>query len=128
MAKISHGKKPREILFINQFLIYLSLFPVACSGFDVAGLLKYGDHQGRIGRAEIAIRKPQRRATAFTVVVLNGRCAEGFGEAFACGFKMLFCRAARKLFVERHRKQLAVFVKLRIKFAGAVCGLHDVLR
>ena len=138
MAKISHGKKPREILFIDQLLIYSGLFPVACSGFDVAGLLKYVDHQGRIGRAEIAIRKPQRRATAFilpleilsagTVVVLNGRCAEGFSEAFACGFKMLFCRAARKLFVKRHRKQLAVFVKLRIKFAGAVCGLHDVLR
>ena len=134
MAKISHGKKPREILFIDQLLIYLCLFPVACSGFDVAGLLKYGDHQGR---AEIGICKPQRRATAFilpleilsagTVVVLNGRCAEGFGEAFACGFKMLFCRAARKLFVEHHRKQLAVFVKLRIKFAGAACGLHDVL-
>ena len=107
MAKISHGKKPREILFIDQLLIYSGLFPVACSGFDVAGLLKYGDHQGRIGRAEIGICKPQRRATAFilpleilsagTVVVLNGRCAEGFGEAFACGFKMLFCRAARKL-------------------------------
>ena len=138
MAKISHGKKPREILFINQLLIYLCLFPVACSGFDVAGLLKYGDHQGWIGRAEIGICKPQRRATAFilpleilsanTVVVLNGRCAEGFGEACACGFKMLFCCAARKLFVERYRKQLAVFVKLRIKFAGAVCGLHDVLR
>ena len=102
MAKISHGKKPREILFIDQLLIYLSLFPLACSGFDVAGLLKYGDHQGRIGRAEIGICKPQRRATAFilpleilsadTVVVLNGRCAEGFGEAFVCGFKMLFCR------------------------------------
>ena len=138
MAKISHGKKPREILFIDQLLIYLSLFPLACSGFDVAGLLKDGDHQGRIGRAEIGICKPQRRATAFilpleilsagTVVVLNGRCAEGFGEAFACGFKMLFCRAARKLFVERQRKQLVVFVKLRIKFAGAACGLHDVLR
>ena len=99
MAKISHGKKPREILFIDQLLIYLSLFPVACSGFDVAGLLKYGDHQGRIGRAEIEICKPQRRAAAFilpleilsagTVGVLNGRCAEGFGEAFArgCGHK-----------------------------------------
>ena len=65
MAKISHGKKPREILFIDQLLIYLSLFPVACSDFDVAGLLKYGDHQGRIGRAEIGICKPQRRAAAF---------------------------------------------------------------
>lgn len=62
MAKISHGKKPREILFIDQLLIYLCLFPLACSGFDVAGLLKYGDHQGRIGRAEIGICKPQRRA------------------------------------------------------------------
>ena len=97
MAKISHGKKPREILFIDQLLIYSGLFPV-----------------------EIL--------SAGTVAVLNGRCAEGFGEAFACGFKMLFCCAARKLLVERHRKQLAVFVKLRIKFAGAVCGLHDVLR
>lgn len=65
MAKISHGKKPREILFIDQLLIYSGLFPVACSGFDVAGLLKYGDHQGRIGRAEIGICKPQRRTTAF---------------------------------------------------------------
>ena len=64
MSKISHGKNPREILFIYQLLIYLSLFPVACSGFDVAGLLKYGDHKGRIGRAEIGIRTPQRSATA----------------------------------------------------------------
>ena len=94
----------REILFIDQLLIYLSLFPLACSGFDVAGLLKDGDHQGRIGRAEIGICKPQRRATAFilpleilsagTVVVLNGRCAEGFGEAFACGFKFVYAKGA----------------------------------
>lgn len=139
MAKISHGKKPREILFIDQLLIYSGLFPVACSGFDVAGLLKYGDHQGRIGRAEIGICKPQRRAAAFilpleilsadTVVVLNGRCAEGFGEAFAWRLQNAFlpCRAqaVRGTVTEN---SLPFSSNWRIKFAGAVCGLHDVLR